>query len=247
MSKVIAVTSGKGGTGKSSICACLGYTLAKKGYRTLIIELDIGLRCLDIMLGMQGCVPYDLGDVIKGDAEIFKATSQVDMAKNLNIICAPSNPFLTITAEQIKDIVDQTKKYYDYIIIDTSAGINENVFRIVSESDLILIVTTPDPVCTRDAQMMSDEFYNRGNQKQRLIINKVNKASLDGKIVTDFDEIIDIVGIQLIGVIPEDKEIVSATSQGRFLSTKSSASLAFNAISNRINGEETPLALNVKN
>lgn len=245
MSKIIAVTSGKGGTGKSSICACLGYALAKKGHRTLIVELDIGLRCLDIMLGLKGQVPYDLGNILDGSCDIYKATTVVPMANNLNLICAPSDPFATITAEQIKQITDEIRKYYEYILIDTSAGINENVFDIVAQSDMILIVTTPDPICVRDAQMMSDEFYKRGNQKQRLIINKVNKKMLNYKLVQNFDEIIDTVGVQLIGVIPDDGAIGVATGKGEPIDYKSMAALAFNAISNRIKGEDVPLTIKI--
>lgn len=86
MSKIIAVTSGKGGTGKSTVCAGLGYTLAKQGYRTLIIELDFGLRCLDIMFGMENNIKYDLGDVLNGKKTVLEAVSQVPMANNLNVL-----------------------------------------------------------------------------------------------------------------------------------------------------------------
>lgn len=245
MSKVIAVTSGKGGTGKSSICASLGFALAKKGHRTLIVELDIGLRCLDIMCGMKGSIPYDLGNILNGTCDIYKATTVVKSANNLNIICAPSDPYATISAEQIKEITDEIRKYYEYIIIDTSAGINKSVFDIVSQSDMILIVTTPDPICVRDAQMMSDEFYKRGNQKQRLIINKVSKNMFKHKLIENLDEIIDTVGVQLIGVIPEDMELGVATARGVPLPGQSLTGLAFTAISNRLRGEDVPLAVKI--
>ncbi|MBO5384333.1 MAG: AAA family ATPase, partial [Ruminococcus sp.] len=196
MSKIIAVTSGKGGTGKSTVCAGLGYTLAKQGHRTLIIELDFGLRCLDIMFGMEDSIKSDLGDVLSGKKKVLEAVTQVSMASNLNILCAPKT-LTTVTAEQIVDICRSIKKYFEYIIIDTGAGINSHVFDIVEQANLILVVSTPDQVCIRDASLMSDEFYNRGNKSQRLIINKVSKKVIGNALVAHLDEIIDKVGVQL--------------------------------------------------
>ena len=135
------------------------------------------------------------------------------------------------------------RKYFEYIIIDTSAGINGSVFDIVTNSDLILIVTTPDPVCVRDAQMMSDEFYKRGNQKQRLVINKASKRIFEFEDMDDLDAIIDTVGVQLLGVIPEDSAIPLATGKGAPLSSSSMGFVAFSAISRRIKGEHIPIQI----
>ena len=203
MAKIIAVTSGKGGTGKSTVCAGLGYTLAKQGHRTLLIELDFGLRCLDIMFGMENSIEYDLGDVLSGKKKALEAITQVNMASNLNLLCAPKT-LTSVSADQIIDICRSVKKYFEYIIIDTGAGINSHVFDIVEQANLILVVSTPDPVCIRDASLMSDEFYNRGNKSQRLIINKISKKVIGNALVANLDEIIDKIGVQLIGVIPDD-------------------------------------------
>ena len=245
MSKTIAVTSGKGGTGKSSIWAGLGYTLAKQGSRTLIIELDFGLRCIDIIFGMTGQIKYDLSDVLDGKVSAVDAVTRVPMASNLFVLCAPKNPFLQVTVEQIIDICQSVRKYYDYIIIDTGAGINNHVFDIVEQANLILVVTTPDPICVRDAQMMSDEFYVRGNRRQRLIINKVSKKALGAQLVRDLDEIIDTIGVQLIGVIPEDYQLVISTGKGEPIPSTAPSLAAFDAISKRLRGENAPLTVKI--
>ena len=122
------------------------------------------------------------------------------------------------------------RKYYDYIIIDTSAGISESVFDIVANSDLILIVTTPDPICVRDGRTMSDEFYKRQNKKQRLIINKMNRKIFGEQLVSDLDEIIDTVGVQLLGVIPDDDNVTISTGKGIPIPSQSEAFHAFDAI-----------------
>ena len=241
--KLIAVTSGKGGTGKSSICYGIGYTLAKQGNRTLIIELDFGLRCLDIMFGMSGQVAYDLGDVLKGKRQILDAVATVPSASNLSILCAPKDPFMRVTAEQVVEICRNIRKYFDYIIIDTGAGINSHVFDIVEQANLILVVTTPDTICIRDATMMSDEFYKRGNKRQRLIINKVSPKDLKTGMINNLDDIIDAVGIQLLGVIPEDYSLKEATGKGVILQPSSPCLAAFDAISKRLQGDMIPLTI----
>lgn len=239
--KLIAITSGKGGTGKSSISYGIGYTLAKQGNRTLIIELDFGLRCLDIMFGMEGTVKYDLGNVLKNHMQVLDAVARVPGVSNLEVLCAPKDPFMTVTAEQVVSICRGVRKYYDFIIIDTGAGINSHVFDIVEQANLILVVTTPDPICIRDATMMSDEFYQRGNKRQRLIINKVSEETIKSKMIHDLDEIIDAVGIQLLGVIPDDVMLKEATGKGQKLSEKSASLYAFDAISKRLTGTFVPL------
>lgn len=242
MSKIIAVTSGKGGTGKSTVCAGLGFALAKQGHRTLLIELDFGLRCLDIMFGIENSISYDLGDVLSGRKKALDAVAAVPMATNLNILCAPKT-LNTVNAEQIVEICRSVKKYFEYIIIDTGAGINSRVFDIVEQANLILVVSTPDPVCIRDASLMSDEFYNRGNKSQRLIINKISKKVIGEALVTNLDEIIDKIGVQLIGVIPDDFKMTVATGKGNPIPTDSAALKAFDAISKRLGGEFIPLTV----
>ena len=164
------------------------------------------------------------------------------MASNLNILCAPKT-LTAVNAEQIVEICRSVKKYFEYIIIDTGAGINSHVFDIVEQANLILVISTPDPVCIRDASLMSDEFYNRGNKSQRLIINKISKKIIGSELISNLDEIIDKVGVQLIGVIPDDFKMTVATGKGNPIPTDSEALRAFDAISKRLGGEFVPLTV----
>ena len=150
---------------------------------------------------------------------------------------------MKVTAEQVVEICRSIRKYFDYIIIDTGAGINSHVFDIVEQANLILVVTTPDPICIRDATMMSDEFYKRGNKRQRLIVNKLSPKDLKTGMITNLDDIIDTIGIQLLGVIPEDFALKESTGKGTILPTSAPSLAAFDAISKRLMGDQIPLVI----
>lgn len=242
MAKIIAITAGKGGTGKSSTCAGVSYALAKKGHRTLIIELDFGLRCLDIMLGIKDKVAFDIGDFLAGRCDIYKTASIVGMANNLQLICAASDPFMEINPDKIMQACLDMGKYYEYIIIDT-AGVGAPVFKVLQKADMILMVTTPDPVCVRDASILSDNLYVRGCKNQRLVINKMPDDVLKMGLVSDLDEMIDEVGIQLLGVIPDDINVPLSFGKGVPLPLDAPAQKAYTAIAARITGEEVPLSV----
>ncbi|MDR0197607.1 MAG: AAA family ATPase, partial [Oscillospiraceae bacterium] len=149
MSQIIAVTAGKGGTGKSTTSANVASGLAFYGKKTLVVELDFGLRCLDIMLGIKDEIRHDIGEYLNGDIDILTATTKVGTSENLYLVCATRNPFMEINPDKIIGVCEEMRNHFDYIIIDT-AGIGSSVFSVIKAADLILMVTTPDTVCVRD-------------------------------------------------------------------------------------------------
>ena len=158
MSQIIAVTAGKGGTGKSTTSANVATALAALGKKTLVVELDFGLRCLDIMLGIKDKVKHDIGEYLEGKIDILTATTKVDRVDNLYLVCATRNPFIDINPEKIMEVCQEMRKHFDYIIMDT-AGIGSSVFSVIKAAELILMVTTPDTVCVRDGAILSDFLY----------------------------------------------------------------------------------------
>ncbi len=242
MSQIIAVTAGKGGTGKSTTSANVATGLATLGHKTLLVELDFGLRCLDIMLGIKDKVKHDIGEYLEGDIDILTATTKIDRVPNLSLVCATRNPFIDINPEKIMGVCEEMREFFDYIIIDT-AGVGSSVFSVIKAADLILMVTTPDSVCVRDGQMLSDFLYVKNCINQRLVINKVSPRFAEEDTVYDLDEVMDTVGIPLIGVVPEDVNIKICGSKGEPLPPSCGGYKAYTAIAKRIDGQEVPLTL----
>ena len=243
MSKITMIASGKGGVGKSTVCAMLGTSLAKSGKRVLIVELDMGLRCLDIMLGVSSRTVYDLSDVITGRCTPKDAVVCCDSCENLYVTVAPNDPSFDFSNEQFSDFLKKLYGVFDYVFIDSPAGIGRQVEAAAALCDSALVVATPDPVSVRDSSKTATKLSKFGVKDIRLIINRVNIDEPKKNSIYDFDSIIDTVAVQLIGIVPDDRVAALALSQGEPVSAKSVFAAAFENIAKRFSGIETSLLI----
>ena len=243
MSKITMVASGKGGVGKSTVCAMLGKSLAESGKKVLIVELDFGLRCLDIILGVSNRAVYDLSDVISGRCAPKDAVVRCDACENLYVTVAPNDPSFDFDNCQFSDFLKKLYGVFDYVFIDTPAGMGRQMEAAAALCDTALIVATPDLVCVRDGSKTADKLKALGVNDIRLIINRVNVSEPTKNSIYDFDSIIDIVSVQLIGVVPDDRAAALALSQGQSVSGKSLFSQTFENIAKRFSGIETSLLI----
>lgn len=244
MAKVISVVSGKGGTGKSTISAGLGLSLAKMQHSVLMVDLDIGLRSLDILLGLENKIIFDIGDVIEKKCKLADAIAKHKVYSALRLLCAPMNVSKSFTVSKVIELIDSLKKEYDYIILDLPAGLGLSVIVAEALADLVCIVTSPDTVTLRDSRKVCDVLGQNPDQECKLIINRVSKTALKTSAVTDLDEVMDLVGAELLGVVREDEWIVSnlgLTSNPKKISNETQR--VFNAIAKRISGEYIPLVV----
>lgn len=239
---VIMFASGKGGTGKSTVAALLGAEFARRDKRVLLVEVNTGLRSLDIVCGVYGKTVYDIGDVLAGRCMPEKAVVESTVYKNLYVVCAPYEDGF-IDTELFCIFVARMRLVFDLILLDTASGMGSAFVASHAAATAALITVTPDAVAVRDGRIVVDALMEGGRTLPiRLLLNRV-PAVLDGCGVIDLDECIDTVGAQLIGVLPQCTDILRAYATGIPLPEGSLARRALSAVALRITGHEVPLLI----
>ena len=240
--EIIVVTSGKGGVGKTTTTASLGAALALKGKRVLVVDADIGLRNLDVILGLENRIVFNLVDVAKNVCKPAQAVIKSKKSNNLFLLPASQTDDKdVVTEDEVKSVLDQYRREYHFILVDSPAGIEQGFRNACAAADRALIVTTPEIPAIRDADRVIGLLSAKGIEAQ-LIVNRMDYNMVRRGDMLSVADVQDILGIDLIGVIEKDESVIVAANCGEpvVYNTKSKAGDAFNRIAARLCGENLP-------
>lgn len=243
MSEVIVITSGKGGVGKTTTTANVGTGLAKLDKKVVLIDTDIGLRNLDVVMGLENRIVYNLVDVIEGNCRIAQALIKDKRYPNLYLLpSAQIKDKTAVSPEQMKKLTDQLREDFDYILLDCPAGIEQGFKNAIAGADRALVVTTPEVSAIRDADRIIGLLEANDVKKTDLIVNRIRTDMVKRGDMMSIDDVVDILAINLIGAVPDDEQIVISTNQGEpLVGSNALAGQAYMNICKRIMGEEVPM------
>lgn len=237
MAQIIVIASGKGGTGKSSFTVGVGRALARLGFRVLAADCDIGLRSLDILLGVSQQVVFDWGDLLLERCSAEQAIINAD----IDFLAAPRSYYDEFTPETVSSLFKSLSDKYDYILLDSPAGIDRGFSLAAAGADRAIVVTTPDSVCVRSCSMAFSELNKLKIDDTRLVINMFEVKPVCKNKLLNIDKCIDETGVQLLGVVPRDANIGFSSVTGTSPREFAPSTLAFNRIAKRISGQRVPL------
>ncbi|MBC8590821.1 septum site-determining protein MinD [Wansuia hejianensis] len=240
----IVITSGKGGVGKTTTSANIGTGLAMMGKSVVVLDADIGLRNLDVVMGLENRIVYDLVDVVEKNCRLKQGLIRDKRFEKLYLLpAAQTKDKSAVKPEQMLELVGELKKEFDYIIIDSPAGIEQGFQYSIAGADQALIVTTPEISAVRDADRVIGLLEAKGVYNPKLIINRIRPEMVKKGDMMNMEDISDILAIDLLGVVPDDEEIVISTNKGEpaVIEGKSLAGKAYMNITKRIMGEEIEL------
>lgn len=244
MGEAIVVTSGKGGVGKTTTSANLGTALALLGKRVCMVDTDIGLRNLDVVMGLENRIIYDLIDVVENRCRLGQALVKDKRFEHLSFLpAAQTQDKEAITAEGIKKIIHELKEEYEYVIIDCPAGIEQGFKNAVAGADSAIVVTTPELSAVRDADRVIGLLEGTNISSPKLIINRIRPNMLKSGDMLDIDDICSILAIDLLGIVPDDEQVIKAANQGEptVMNPSSRAAQAYRNAARRILGDTVPL------
>ena len=242
--RVIVITSGKGGVGKTTTTANIGAALADKGHKVLLIDTDIGLRNLDVVMGLENRIVYDSIDVIEGRCRVSQALIKDKRCPNLVLLpAAQIRDKNDVNTDQMKELIFSLKESFDYILIDCPAGIEQGFKNAIAAADEAIVVTTPEVSATRDADRIIGLLEAAGIKNPKIVVNRLRIDMVKDKNMLSVEDILDILAVKLLGVVPDDENVVISTNKGEPLVYKgdSLAAKAFKNIASRIEGVEVPL------
>lgn len=241
--KVLTITSGKGGVGKTTATANLGIAMADLGKKVVCIDSDIGLRNLDVVMGLENRIVYDLVDVVEGRCKLKQALIRDKRMKDLYLIpAAQTRDKTAVSPQQMRKLCDELRPDFDWIFIDSPAGIEHGFKNAIAPADQVLVITNPDVSAVRDADRIIGLVDAQQKGPAKLVINRMNPSMVRRGEMLDADDILELLAVKLIGIIPEDESVIISTNRGQpvVLEPKSKAGQAFKNIARRLNGEEVP-------
>ncbi|WP_066194423.1 MULTISPECIES: septum site-determining protein MinD [Gracilibacillus] len=244
MGEAIVITSGKGGVGKTTTTANLGTSLALLDKKVCLVDTDIGLRNLDVIMGLENRIIYDIVDVVEGRCKVSQALIKDKRFSELALLpAAQTSDKTALTPEAMLEIIEELKPDYDYILIDCPAGIEQGFHNAVSGADKAIVVTTPEKSSVRDADRIIGLLEQEDIEPPHLVINRIRNHMMKNGDMLDVDEVIQVLSIDLIGIVADDDDVIKASNHGEPVAfqPKARASISYRNIARRILGESVPL------
>ena len=242
MGEVIVITSGKGGVGKTTTTANIGTGLAKLNKKVVLIDTDIGLRNLDVVMGLENRIVYNIVDVIEENCKLRQALIKDKRYDTLFLLpAAQTRDKTSVTPEQMKKLTEELKEEFDYIILDCPAGIEQGFLNAIAGADRASVVTTPEVSAVRDADRIIGLLEAKEIKNHQLIVNRLRPDLIKRGDMMSADDVVEILAVELIGQVPDDENIVIATNNGEpLVGDNSLAGQAYMNICRRVTGENVP-------
>jgi septum site-determining protein MinD len=241
--KVVTITSGKGGVGKTTATANLATAMAAVGHKVVCVDADIGLRNLDVILGLENRIVYDLVDVVEGRCRLRQAMIRDKRLPHLFLIpAAQTRDKSSVSPSDMIRLCNELRLEHDWIFIDSPAGIERGFRNAIAPADIMVVITNPEISAVRDADRIIGLIEAEEKGPARLVINRIKPEMVKRQEMLSADDVVELLAVELVGLIPEDEEVITSTNRGIpvALNGKSKAGQAFRNIAQRLNGEDVP-------